>query len=94
MTYEETLAYLYDRLPMFSRVGAAAVKPGLDNIERLCARLGDPQRSFPCIHVAGTNGKGSVSHLLAAVLMACGYRASTPRRTSATSANASASTAR
>jgi dihydrofolate synthase/folylpolyglutamate synthase len=74
MTYEETLAFLYDRLPMFSRVGAAAVKPGLDNIERLCERLGDPHRAFPCIHVAGTNGKGSVSHLLAAVLMASGHR--------------------
>jgi dihydrofolate synthase/folylpolyglutamate synthase len=74
MTYEETLAFLYERLPMFSRIGAQAVKPGLDNIERLCDSLGEPQSAFPSIHIAGTNGKGSVSHMLASVLMACGYR--------------------
>lgn len=74
MTYEETLAFLYERLPMFSRIGEKAVKPGLDNIESLCHSLGNPQSSFPCIHVAGTNGKGSVSHMLASALMACGFR--------------------
>jgi dihydrofolate synthase/folylpolyglutamate synthase len=74
MTYEETLAFLYERLPMFSRIGSMAVKPGLDNIEILCNSLGNPQSAFPCIHVAGTNGKGSVSHMLASALMACGYR--------------------
>jgi dihydrofolate synthase/folylpolyglutamate synthase len=74
MTYEETLAFLYERLPMFSRIGSMAVKPGLDNIVSLCRSLGNPQSAFPCIHVAGTNGKGSVSHMLASVLMACGYR--------------------
>lgn len=74
MTYEETLAFLYERLPMFSRIGDKAVKPGLDNIESLCRSLGNPQSAFPCIHVAGTNGKGSVSHMLASALMACGYR--------------------
>jgi len=74
MTYEETLAFLYDRLPMFSRVGTSAIKPGLDNIERLCRILGDPQTTFPSLHVAGTNGKGSVSHMLASVLQSCGYQ--------------------
>ena len=74
MDYKETLEYLYRQLPMFSRVGAAAYKPGLDTSLRLDAHFGHPHRRFKTIHVAGTNGKGSCSHSLAAVLQAEGYR--------------------
>ncbi len=74
MNYAETIAYLYTRLPMFSRVGAAAMKPGLDNTRALCAALNNPEKGFKSIHVAGTNGKGSVSHSLAAVLQTAGYK--------------------
>jgi dihydrofolate synthase/folylpolyglutamate synthase len=74
MTYEETIEYLYQRLPMFSRIGAAALKKDLHNTIELCAYLGDPHRKIRTIHIAGTNGKGSVSHMLAAVLQSAGYR--------------------
>lgn len=74
MTYEETLAYLYQQLPMFSRVGAAAYKNDLHNIKALCKALNDPQDQLKCIHVAGTNGKGSTCHMLAAVLQQAGYK--------------------
>ena len=74
MTYSETLQYLYARLPVFHRIGAAALKPGLQNITALCAALGNPQERFKSIHVGGTNGKGSSSHLLAAVLQSAGYK--------------------
>lgn len=74
MTYPETLAYLYASTPAFHMVGAAAYKPGLDNTLALMAHLGNPHERLRCIHVAGTNGKGSTSHLLAAVLAAAGYR--------------------
>ena len=74
MTYPETLEYLYQRLPMFSRVGSSAIRKGLKNITALCEALGNPQEGLRCIHVAGTNGKGSVSHMLAAVLQSAGYR--------------------
>lgn len=74
MDYKETLEYLYRQLPMFSRVGAAAYKPGLDTSLRLDAHFGHPHRRFKTIHVAGTNGKGSCSHSLAAVLQSEGYR--------------------
>jgi dihydrofolate synthase / folylpolyglutamate synthase len=59
---------------MFSRIGSAAVKKDLDNIKRLCTELGNPQDQFKCIHVGGTNGKGSVSHMLAATLQTAGYK--------------------
>jgi dihydrofolate synthase / folylpolyglutamate synthase len=59
---------------MFSRIGSAAVKKDLDNIKRLCRELGDPQDKFKTIHVGGTNGKGSVSHMLAATLQSSGYK--------------------
>ena len=68
MTYKETLTILYDRLPMYSRIGAAAYKKDLVNIIALCDAIGHPQDSFKCIHIAGTNGKGSTSHMLAAIL--------------------------
>lgn len=74
MTYPETVAYLMQRLPMFSRTGAAAYKKDLHNIRRLCDALGNPQHKFKSIHVGGTNGKGSVSTALAAVLQAAGYK--------------------
>jgi dihydrofolate synthase / folylpolyglutamate synthase len=74
MTYQETINYLYHRLPAFHRVGAAAMKSGLQNIIALCEALGNPHQKFRSIHVAGTNGKGSTSHLLSAVLQSAGYR--------------------
>ena len=68
MTYQQTIDYLYQQLPMFTRVGSSAFKKDLTNTLALCAALDNPQDKFPTIHVAGTNGKGSTSHLLAAVL--------------------------
>ncbi|MDR2627594.1 MAG: bifunctional folylpolyglutamate synthase/dihydrofolate synthase [Dysgonamonadaceae bacterium] len=74
MTYPETVAYLYHIAPLFQHVGSAAYKEGLDNMLALDLRLQHPHRSYRTIHVGGTNGKGSVSHLLAAVLQCSGYR--------------------
>ncbi|WP_460502714.1 bifunctional folylpolyglutamate synthase/dihydrofolate synthase, partial [Hymenobacter agri] len=74
MTYAETLTYLYEQLPMFQRVGAAGFKKGLGNTLALAEAMGNPERGFRSVHVAGTNGKGSSSHLLAAVLQAAGYK--------------------
>lgn len=74
MTYTEALQYLYDATPAFQEVGASAYKPGLDTTRQLDAHYGHPHRAFPSIHVAGTNGKGSTSHSLAAILQAAGYR--------------------
>lgn len=74
MTYEQTLTYLYTAQPAFHQVGAAAYKPGLANTEALMAHLGHPEQQFRSVHVAGTNGKGSTSHLLAAVLQTKGLK--------------------
>lgn len=74
MNYNQTLDYLYSRLPMFQRVGAAAYKADLNNTIAVCKELGNPQNKLQCIHVAGTNGKGSTSHMLAAVLQKAGYK--------------------
>lgn len=74
MNYQETLAWMFSRLPMYHRIGAAAYKANLDNILSLCNFLGNPQNSFDSIHVAGTNGKGSVCHMLASVLQEHGLR--------------------
>lgn len=74
MTYEETLQYLYAQLPMFSRVGAAAYKKDIHNTVALCDALGNPQQHFKSIHIAGTNGKGSTSHMLAAIFQQQGYK--------------------
>ncbi|HEX5150132.1 MAG TPA: folylpolyglutamate synthase/dihydrofolate synthase family protein [Parafilimonas sp.] len=74
MTYADALQYLYEQLPMFSRIGAAAFKKDLSNTKQLCAVLNNPQTKFKCVHIAGTNGKGSVSHMLAAVLQTAGYK--------------------
>ncbi|MCF0063056.1 bifunctional folylpolyglutamate synthase/dihydrofolate synthase [Dyadobacter chenwenxiniae] len=74
MNYQETLDYLYSRLPVFQNIGARAFKPGLHTTQELCKFLGDPQNDYPTLHVAGTNGKGSTSHMLAAILQQAGYR--------------------
>lgn len=74
MTYEDTLHYLYTSIPVFQHSGASAYKPGLGTSIALDDALGNPHRSYKTIHVAGTNGKGSVSHLLAAVLRQAGYK--------------------
>ena len=73
MNYNQTLAWLFKRLPMYQRVGAPAMRLGLDQMNRLSAALGNPHRSFKCIHIAGTNGKGSTAHMLASVLQTAGY---------------------
>jgi dihydrofolate synthase/folylpolyglutamate synthase len=74
MNYALTLEYLFTQLPMFSRVGAAAYKPDLTNTIRLCEALGNPQQKVTSIHIAGTNGKGSTSHMLASILQTAGYK--------------------
>jgi dihydrofolate synthase/folylpolyglutamate synthase len=74
MNYQETLDYLYTQLPMFTRVGASAFKKDLTNTIALCEKLENPQHKFKSIHVGGTNGKGSTSHMLAAVLQTAGYK--------------------
>ena len=74
MTYQESIEYLYNQLPVFHHIGAAAYKPGLDNSIRLMDKLQNPQNNYKTIHIAGTNGKGSVSHLLSAVLQSAGYK--------------------
>src|SRR5688572_6862881 len=74
MNYDQTLDYLFSRLPMYQRVGAAAYKADLDNTIKICSTLGNPQNKLQCIHVAGTNGKGSTSHMIAAILQEAGYK--------------------
>lgn len=74
MTYEKTVEYLFSRLPMFQRIGQAAYKADLNNTHAICQVLGHPEKKLKCIHVAGTNGKGSSSHMLAAVLQQAGYK--------------------
>jgi dihydrofolate synthase/folylpolyglutamate synthase len=73
LSYAETLAYLYAQLPMFQRIGAAAYKADLNNTHALMAALGHPERGLKCVHVAGTNGKGSTSSLIASALQCAGY---------------------
>ena len=74
MNYTQTLDFLFNSLPVFEQQGASAYKPGLERISEFCRHLGNPQRNFFTIHVAGTNGKGSVSHMLASILQQAGYR--------------------
>lgn len=74
MTYDETVEYLFSRLPMFQRIGAPAYKADLSNTLALCDLLGNPQDRFKSIHIAGTNGKGSVAHTLASIFQECGYK--------------------
>lgn len=74
LSYSQTLDYLFARLPMFQRIGAAAFKKDLTNTLRLCAELGNPQDSYESVHIAGTNGKGSTSHLIASMLQEDGKK--------------------
>lgn len=74
MTYQETLDYLFTQIPVFQKEGATAYKPGLDTIRQLDDWCINPHHNYPCVHVAGTNGKGSVSHLTASILQEAGHR--------------------
>lgn len=74
MTYQETIQYLYNRLPVYQHAGSSAYKEGLDNILALDQYFGHPHNRYRTIHVGGTNGKGSTSHLLAAILRQSGYK--------------------
>ena len=74
MSYQEAVTYLYTSRPPFHQVGASAYKPGLENTLRLMAQVGNPHEQLQAIHVAGTNGKGSTSHLIAAALQASGRK--------------------
>jgi dihydrofolate synthase/folylpolyglutamate synthase len=74
MTYQETLTYLYNSAPLFQHVGKDAYKEGLENTHLLDAHFGHPHLQFKTIHVGGTNGKGSCSHTLAAILQSAGYK--------------------
>lgn len=73
-SYPEALDYMYAQLPMFQRIGSAAYKDNLDNTIALCKRLNNPEHKFKSIHIAGTNGKGSTSHMLASILQAAGLK--------------------
>ena len=74
MNYQEAIDYLFSQLPMYQRSGASAYKDNLDNTLRMDEYFGHPHRKFHSIHIAGTNGKGSVSHMLASILQEAGYR--------------------
>lgn len=74
MTYTETVEWMFQQLPMYQQVGSKAYRVDLSNIKKLAAQLYEPHRKFKSIHVAGTNGKGSVSHMLASVLQEAGYK--------------------
>jgi dihydrofolate synthase/folylpolyglutamate synthase len=74
MNYKASVEYLYTKLPMFSKTGMAALKMDLANTLAICSFLNNPQNNFKSIHVAGTNGKGSVSHMLASILQEQGYK--------------------
>jgi dihydrofolate synthase/folylpolyglutamate synthase len=74
MDFKETVAYLYQMLPMYQRSGKIAFKKDLANTVALCQYLGDPQFRFPSVHIAGTNGKGSSAHMIASVLQEAGYQ--------------------
>ncbi|MGC3946941.1 MAG: folylpolyglutamate synthase/dihydrofolate synthase family protein [Chryseolinea sp.] len=73
-SYNDAVQFLYTNLPMFQRIGAAALKLDLSNTISLCEALGNPQEKFKSVHIAGTNGKGSSSHMIASVLQEAGYR--------------------
>ena len=73
MNYPQTLDYLFNSVTSFQQVGASAYKPGLERVEAFCSYMGNPERDFLSIHIAGTNGKGSTSHMIASVLQSAGY---------------------
>ena len=72
--YKNTLKYIFDQLPMFHRIGAAAYKDNLDNTIALSKLTGNPELQFSSIHIAGTNGKGSVANMLASIMQEAGYK--------------------
>ena len=74
MNYSKTLSYLYSRFPIYQSIGISAYKPNLNNTIVICKLLGNPENKFKSVHIAGTNGKGSVSHMLASVLQCAGYK--------------------
>ncbi|MBR4402603.1 MAG: bifunctional folylpolyglutamate synthase/dihydrofolate synthase [Flavobacteriales bacterium] len=74
MTYDQVIDWIYNALPMFQNIGAGAYKPGLDSTLSIMEHVGNPHCGLKAIHVAGTNGKGSTSHLLASILMEAGYK--------------------
>ena len=74
MNYTDTTNWMFNKFPMYQKVGATAYKPDLHNTIELLEYLNNPQENFKTIHVAGTNGKGTVSHSLASVLQECGYK--------------------
>ena len=74
MTYKETCNYLFNQMPMFERLGTSGYKEGLDNTLKLDEHFGHPHQSYLTIHIAGTNGKGSCAHTIAAILQECGYK--------------------
>jgi len=74
LNYQQTIDYLFHRLPMYSRIGSAAFKSDLTNTIKLCEALENPHLRFKSIHIAGTNGKGSTSHMLAAIMQTAGYK--------------------
>ena len=73
-TYQETIAWMFSKLPMFQRKGAAAYRPGLEAMQKLDQYLGNPHQAYPCIHIGGTNGKGSTAHMMASVLQTAGFK--------------------
>ncbi|MBQ2421465.1 MAG: bifunctional folylpolyglutamate synthase/dihydrofolate synthase, partial [Flavobacteriales bacterium] len=74
MTYDQVIDWIYNALPMFQNIGAGAYKPGLESTLSIMEHVGNPHRGLKAIHVAGTNGKGSTSHMLASILMEAGYK--------------------
>lgn len=74
MNYAETTNWMFNKFPMYQKIGAKAYKPDLGNITELLDFLGNPQNNFKTVHVAGTNGKGTVSHTLASIFQECGYK--------------------
>ncbi|MBO7528844.1 MAG: bifunctional folylpolyglutamate synthase/dihydrofolate synthase [Bacteroidales bacterium] len=74
MNYAETTNWMFNKFPMYQKIGASAYKPDLGNIKELLDFIGNPQNSFKTVHVAGTNGKGTVSHTLASIFQECGYK--------------------
>ncbi len=72
--YQETIMWMFSKLPMYQRKGAVAYRPGLDAMKKLDRHLGQPHKSFKSIHIAGTNGKGSTAHMMASVIQTAGYK--------------------
>lgn len=72
--YLQAVDFLNEQLPMFSNLGQSAIKKGLGNINKICERLGGPHLKFPSVHIAGTNGKGSTSHMMAGAFQQAGYK--------------------